>query len=596
MSRFRLLIAAAGTAVLLGCATSPTTPPPPPPTVDLAPMFAEFWEASLAMSPLRATFVGDNRYNDRLPNDLSPVARAEQAAFDRGWLARVDAIDRATLSAGDALSLDILRRNLQRSIEASTYPEHLLPINQFYNLAAQLAQLGTGTGAQPFKTAADYDNWAKRAAQIPVLFDQAIANMREGLAAGISQPDVLMVKVLKQLDALAVARPEDSLFWKPIANFPAAVSDDDRARLTADYRKLIAGQVLPAYVRLRDYIRSDYLPNCRNTVGLSALPGGADWYASRVRAITTTALTPAEIHDIGLSEVARIHGEMRAVMQQVGFKGDLAAFFTFVSDDPRFTYASEDAALKAYRDLEARVEAGVPTLFAVRPKAAFEIRPVEAFRAQSAAGGSYMRPSEDGSRPGIFYLNTYDLPSRKTWAAESLFLHEAIPGHHFQIGIQQELPGVPAFRRFGSFTAYIEGWALYAESLGRDLGVYTDPYQQFGRLQAELFRAIRLVVDTGLHAKGWTRQQVIDYMLANSAQGETQAISETERYMAIPGQALAYKIGGLKLAELRLRAERALGPRFDIRAFHTEVLKDGSLPLDVLEAKIDRWIADAGRG
>lgn len=580
---------------LAACSTL-AIPPSAKPAAVPATMFAEYWEEALALDPLRATYIGDNRYNDRLPNVLSPAHRAEEAAFDARWLAKVRAIDPASLSPADALSLDILRRSLERSIEAARFPGHLIPINQFYNLAAQFAQLGTGTGAQPFRTTADYDHWALRAGQIPALLDQAIANMREGAAKGVVQPDVLMTKTLSQLDALAVARPEDSLFWKPVTNFPDSVGDPDRARLTARYRTLIAGQLLPAYARLRDYVRDDYLPKCRTTVGLDALPEGQAWYASRVRAITTTALTPAEIHAVGLEEVARIHGEMRDVMKAVDFQGDLSAFFKFVSDDPRFTHASEAAALKAYNDLSAIVDLGATKLFAVRPKAGFEIRPVEAFRAQSAAGGSYQRPSEDGSRPGIFYLNTYDLPSRRTWAAEALFLHEAIPGHHFQIGIQQELADIPAFRRFGSFTAYIEGWGLYAESLGRELGVYTDPYQYFGRLQGELFRAMRLVVDTGLHAKGWSRQQVIDYMLANSAVGMTQAVSETERYMAIPGQALAYKIGELKIIELRRRAEAALGTRFDLKAFHTEVLKDGSLPLDVLETRIDRWIAARQRG
>ncbi len=589
---FRRTVSALVLLSLSACAPAPLQAPPA--GSDLAPLFERYWQETLAMDPLRATYVGDHRYDDQLPNTLSADARARSAAFDARWLATVRSIDPARVSAADGLSLDILRRQLERSIEAARFPEHLLPVNQFYNLAAQLAQLGTGTGAQPFRTVADYDRWARRAAQIPALFDQAIANLRDGVAQGVVQPDVLMTKALSQLDALAVARPEDSLFWKPVANFPDDFSAADRQRLSADYRQLIAATVLPAYARLRDYLRDDYLPACRTSAGLGALPDGAAWYAAKVRAITTTTLTPAEIHDIGLAEVARIHGEIRAVMQQVDFRSDLAAFFAFVSSDPRFTYADEAAALKAYNDLSAVVDQAAGRLFAERPRAGFEIRPVEAFRAQSAAGGSYQRPSEDGSRPGIFYLNTYDLPSRKTWAAESLFLHEAIPGHHFQIGIQQELAGVPAFRRFGSFTAYIEGWGLYAESLGRELGVYRDPYAWFGRLQAELFRAIRLVVDTGLHAKGWSRQQVIDYMLANSAQGLTQSISETERYMAIPGQALAYKIGELKIIELRRRAEAALGGRFDIKAFHTEVLKDGSLPLDVLELKISRWI-DAQR-
>ena len=325
---------------------------------------------------------------------------------------------------------------------------------------------------------------------------------------------------------------------------------------------------------------------------MAALPDGEAWYAYNASSSTTTDLTPAQIHQIGLDEVARIHGLIRTeVMDKVGFEGTLQEFFEFMKTDPRFQFESEDALLTHYRGLEATVNQHVPKLFSLTPKADFEIRPVEPFRAQSAAGGSYMRPSEDGSRPGVFYVNTYDLPTRQTWDAEDLFLHEAIPGHHFQLALQQELTGLPMFRRFGGETAFTEGWGLYAESLGKDLGLYQDPYNYFGYLQNELWRAIRLVVDTGLHSKGWTREQVIAYMLENSATGETPAISETERYMAIPGQALAYKIGELKIQELRDRAEAALGEDFDIRAFHAEVLKDGSVPLEVLEAKIDRWIA-----
>lgn len=589
----RLILATLTILLCSACASQPTliAAQTPESALSLAPLFADYWEAELALNPLQATYVGDHRYDGELPNLLGPEQRAREAAFDARWLARVRAIDPDAVGDADRLSLDILRRGLERSIEARRYPEHLLPINQFYNLASQFAQLGSGTSAQPFKTVQDYERWAQRAARIPALFDQVIANLREGLAAGVVQPDVLMVKSLAQIEALATERPQDSLFWQPIAAFPDSIGADDRQRLSFFYEQLIGTQLLPAYRRLADYIRRDYLPRARRSVGLDALPDGAAWYASKVRAITTTDLDPAAIHAIGLAEVARIQDEIRAVMREVGFEGDLAAFFRFMSEDPRFTYADEAAALKAYRDLGAVVDAGAGALFALRPKAGFEIRPVEAFRAQSAAGGSYQRPSEDGSRPGVFYLNTYDLPSRKTWAAESLFLHEAIPGHHFQLGIQQELPELPAFRRFGSFTAYVEGWGLYAESLGRELGVYRDPYQYFGRLQAELFRALRLVVDTGLHAQGWSRQQVIDYLLANSAIGMTQAVAETERYIAIPGQALAYKIGELRILALRRRAETALGARFDLKAFHGEVLGNGAVPLDVLETRIDLWIA-----
>jgi uncharacterized protein (DUF885 family) len=323
---------------------------------------------------------------------------------------------------------------------------------------------------------------------------------------------------------------------------------------------------------------------------MAALPNGEAWYAFRAKNSTTTDLTPAQIHQIGLDEVERIHGEIRKVMAEVGFEGSLQEFFEFMQTDPRFSFESEDALLAYYRGLEDKINRKIPELFSLTPKAPFEIRPVEPFRAQSAAGGSYMRPSEDGSRPGIFYVNTYDLPTRKTWDAEDLFLHEAIPGHHFQLALQQELTGLPTFRRFGGETAFTEGWGLYAESLGRDVGVYQDPYSYFGYLQNELWRAIRLVVDTGLHSKGWTREQVIEYMLENSAESETQATAEAERYMAIPGQALAYKMGELKIKEMREKAEAELGEDFDIRQFHAEVLKDGSVPLDVLEDKINRWI------
>jgi uncharacterized protein (DUF885 family) len=405
------------------------------------------------------------------------------------------------------------------------------------------------------------------------------------------QPKVLMQKVLPQLDAIVADDPEDTNFWGPIERMPQEFDDADGKRLTAAYRAMIGEQVVPAYRRLRSFIADEYLPACRDTVALSALPDGDAWYAFNAKRSTTTDRTPAEIHRIGLNEVARIHGEMKQVMQQVGFEGDLTAFFEFMTTDRQFRFASEEALLKAYNGLRARVEAGVPRLFSLVPKAPFEIRPVEPFRAASAAGGEYQQPSEDGSRPGIFYVNTYDLPARKTWDMENLFLHEAIPGHHFQIALQQELEDLPRFRRFGIETAFVEGWGLYAESLGKELGIYTDPYQYFGRLQAELWRAIRLVVDTGLHDQDWTREQVIEYMVDNSATSKTQAVAEAERYIAIPGQALAYKIGELKLQELRARAEKALGDRFDIKTFHAAALEDGSLPLDVLEAKIDRWIA-----
>lgn len=566
------------------------------PAATLQQLFAEYWEENLALNPLSATYVGDSRYNDRLPNFLHAEERARQLAFAQRWRARVGAIDTAALGEQDQLSVALLLRKLDEEIEGARFPGHLQPINQFYSLPNQMAQLGSGTSAQPFKTVQDYDNWAKRAAQIPALFAQAEINMREGIKTGVVQPRVLMQKVLPQLDALILDDPTKTLFYQPIARLPAGFSAAEKARLMSAYTALIRDTLMPSYQRLRDFIRDEYLPKTRSTVGLNSLPDGAAWYAYRTKSTTTTDLSPVAIHQIGLDEVARIHGEMQKVIKQLGFKGDLQAFFEFLDTDQRFVFKDEPALLAYFENLRARVEPGAARLFSLQPKAGFEIRPVESFRNKSAAGGSYQSPSEDGSRPGVFYVNTYDLPSRKTWDAEDLYLHEAVPGHHFQIALQQELAELPKFRRFGGITAYSEGWGLYAESLGKELGVYQDPYDYFGYLQNELWRAIRLVVDTGLHDKGWSRQQVIDYMLANSAQSQTQAISEAERYMAIPGQALAYKMGELKIKALRARAEKALGPKFDIRAFHREVLKDGAVTLDVLETKIDRWIAAVQSG
>ncbi|QDH69495.1 DUF885 domain-containing protein [Marilutibacter alkalisoli] len=554
-------------------------------------LYEQYWEEMLELNPLSATFQGDPRYNDRLPNFLSEEYRQQSHDFTSRWLKAIEDIGPDGLQGQDLISYEIFVRKARIELEGEQFPGWQQPVNQFYNIASTIVQLGSGTGAQPFKTVKDYDDWAKRASQVPVLFDQAIANMKIGVENGVVQPRALMEKVLPQLDALIKDAPEDTLFWGPIKSMPESFDEADRERLAADYKALIGDSLMPAYRELREYIASEYLPHTRDSAGMDKLPDGEAWYAFNARNRTSTDLTPARIHQIGLDEVARIHGEIRGVMAEVGFEGTLQDFFEFMQNDPQFTFESEDALLAYYRGLEDKINEKVPDLFSLTPKAPFEIRPVEPFRAQSAAGGSYMRPSEDGSRPGIFYVNTYDLPTRKTWDAEDLYLHEAIPGHHFQLALQQELTDLPKFRRFGGETAFSEGWGLYAESLGKDLGVYTDPYNYFGYLQNELWRAIRLVVDTGLHSKDWTREQVIAYMLENSAESETQATAEAERYMAIPGQALAYKIGELKIQELRARAEKALGDDFDIREFHAEVLKDGSVPLGVLEAKIERWIA-----
>ena len=560
-------------------------------SAQLQKLYADFWEEGLKLNPIQATFQGDDRYNDQLPDFGSADYRRQGHEFTERWLKALQAIGSEGLSGQDLLSYEIFVRESDKSLESERFPDWMMPVNQMSSIASYAVMLGSGSSAQPFKTVKDYDNWLARGHRLPTLFDTDIANMREGMKTGVVQPRALMVKVIPQLDELIKDKPEDTLFWGPIKSLPADFSAADKQRLTAAYRSMIADELMPAYRKLRAFINDDYLPATRDSVGRDKLPDGLAWYAFNARNSTTTDMSPAAIHQLGLDEVARIHGEIRKLMVETGFKGSLQDFFKFMQNDPRFSFKDEAALLAYYRGLEARINTRVPEQFSLTPKAPFEIRPVEAFRAKSAAGGEYQSPSEDGSRPGVFYVNTYDLPTRKTWDAEDLYLHEAIPGHHFQLALQQELKDIPAFRRFGGETAFIEGWGLYAESLGKSLGVYETPYDYFGYLQNELWRAIRLVTDTGLHSKGWTREQVIKYMLDNSAESETQSTAEAERYIAWPGQALAYKIGELKIKQLRDKAEITLGDKFDIREFHAEVLKDGSVPLNVLEAKIDRWIA-----
>jgi len=550
-----------------------------------------YFEDQLKLRPMLATSIGDRRYNDQYPVSISPEFRAKAEQIERDYLARVQQIDPAQLSGQDLLSYQVFKSAREREIEGFRFPDHLIPLNQFYSAPNGFAQLGSGTGMQPFETVQDYDNFLKRVDGFVTWTEQAIANMREGVQKGYTLPRVLGERVLPQLQAHVVAKPEDSVFWGPVKKLPETFSAADRERLTAAYRAAIETRLVPAYRRLHDFMRDEYLPRSRTTVGLDQLPDGAEWYAYRVRQATTTGLTPAQIHEIGLAEVKRIHAEMHGVMKQVGFKGTLQEFFVHLNTDQQFVWPTREALVQGYVDIKNRVDPQLPKLFETLPKADYEVRAVEPFREKSAAGGSYQAASQDGSRPGIFYANAYDLKARPKWAMEALSLHEGNPGHHFQISVAREQKELPRFRRFGGYTAYSEGWGLYAESLGPDLGMYTDPYQYFGRLEGELFRAIRLVVDTGLHSKGWTREQVLEYIDANSATSDARAVAETERYIAIPGQALAYKIGQLKISQLRARAEQALGPRFDVRKFHTVILADGALPLDVLEAKVDRWIA-----
>jgi uncharacterized protein (DUF885 family) len=560
-------------------------------------LFEDYFERQLQLNPLLATFIGDHRYDDQLTNNISPEFIATALAVDRKALADAQKLAAEALPDADRLSVEIFMYDLRASIDGAKFPGELAPINQFQSLPTLMPVLGSGTSAQPFATTADYEHWLGRMRGYIVWSDQAITNMRKGIAQHVTYPRVLMEKVLPQLKELIVADPEASLFYTPLKQFPDAIPAADRTRLQATYRDAITKEFNPAYQRLYDFIRDDYIKGARTQVGMSSVPNGREWYAYLARVSTTTDLAPDAIHELGLKEVARIRGEMEQVKTQVGFKGDLAAFFKFLQDDPRFYYDNGDALIQGFRDLKKSIDAKLPKLFNDFPKADYEVRAVEPFRAQSSAGGFYQPPSADGSRPGIFYVNTFNLKAQPKFGMETLSLHEAAPGHHFQIAIQQELHELPRFRRFGNgYVAYQEGWALYAESIGKELGMFTDPYQYYGRLSDEMLRAMRLVVDTGLHTRNWTREQSIKYMLDNSSMAPSDAESEVERYIAIPGQALGYKIGQLRIRELRNKAQAALGSRFDVREFHSVVLRDGSLPLEVLEAKIDRWIASKKSG
>lgn len=590
--------AANAASAAASAATAPILPSVAAAPAALEQLYEEYFEAQLALYPSLATFVGDARYDDRLENPASAAFQAEVLATEQRFLQRARAFDPAALVGSARISHDLFVRERELRLARAAFPERLLPVDQMSSMAIIFALLGSGAGPQPFRSVADYERFLRRADDFVGWADSAIAAMREGIARGVVQPRVVMQKALPQLREVALEDPERTIFWQAVRAMPEDVPAAERARLTALYREAIAARIVPAYRRLADFIEAEYLPATRASVAWSALPDGSAWYDHLIRHSTTTTLGAGEIHAIGLAEVARIRTEMDNVRRQVGFEGDLQAFFRHVQTDPAFVYDRPEDLLQGYRELKQRIDARLPLLFADFPKADYEIRAVEPFRAASAPGASYQAPSADGRRPGVFYVNTFDLRAQPKYGMETLSLHEAAPGHHFQVSIQQELTDLPRFRRFNDYTAYAEGWALYAESIGRELGLFTDPMQWYGRLNDEMLRAMRLVVDTGLHARGWSREQAIDYMLANSSLAESDVVAEVERYIAWPGQALSYKIGQLRISELRARAQQRLGADFDVRAFHSQVLRDGALPMDVLEAKIDRWIAsiEAGRG
>lgn len=558
-------------------------------------IFADSDEADLALNPMSAMLRGDMRYADRFGDYITPEYYARMKADAENDLRRLDAIDRDALSREDRIAYDVFsyeRRQLldfyARGIIAI---QAQLPIDHFSGVHVYFPDLSSGKSAAPFKTVQDYDNGLKRLDGYAQYLERSIGRMREGMAAGHTQPKLVMENILDQLDRQMAGGAEASPFYQPIRDLPADFAASDRERLANAYRAMIGDRVFGAYRKLQDFIRTEYLAACRDgKPGLVSMKDGPALYKALIEQTTTTDMSAEQIHRIGLDEVARVRHDMLAIKDKVGFQGTLKEFFDHLRTDPQFKFASKQALLDGYNAIRVRVDAAVPKLFSLTPKSPFEIRPVPGYSEQNEAAGSYRQGTPDGTRPGIFFVNTYDLPSRTTPGMETLFLHEAIPGHHFQIALAQENEALPNFLRFNGNTAFVEGWALYAESLGPELGMFTDPYQAFGSLDDEMLRAMRLVIDTGIHAKGWTREQAIRYMLDNSAQSETDARAEVERYIAIPGQALAYKVGALTIRRLRTEAEQTLGERFDPREFHAQVLDTGALPMAVLEAKIRDWI------
>ena len=554
-------------------------------------IYDEYWDASMRLNPLQATFQGDARHNDQLPNILSPAYRQQSHDFTEQWLGKVEKIGPDGLTGQDLLSYQIFVRDARMSLAAEKYPAWMLPVSQYYNLGSIMAILGSGSGAQPFNTVQDYDTWSKRSLGIPPLFDQAIANMREGMRAGVVQPRDLMEKVLPQLDAVIKPTAEESIFWAPVRNMPDDFPEADKARITAEYKRMIEYRLMPAYRALRGFIATEYLPATRKTDGLSALPNGVAWYTQNIVQSTASTLTPQQIHALGEQRVASLQEQITAVMKQNRIRGSQQKLMRSMRTDKDFQYATPDALVMRYKQLQQQVGARLPSLLDTLPKAPLEIRPVEADRAASAAAVSYQPSLPDGMRPAALYVNTNALPSRRTWSAPAQYLHEGIPGHHVQLGLQQELDKLPRFRRLGGDVAFVEGWGMYAESLGDELGVYQDPYAKIAYLQGALTRSARMVADTGVHAQGWSKKQAVDYLVKTADMPVEDATAEVERFMALPGQTLANGMGELKMIELRDKAKAAQGAAFDPRRFHAEVLRDGSMPLDILEAKIDRWIA-----
>jgi len=571
---------------LLLFATGANAAPDAKATAALHALFDADYQRQLKEDPFTASFLGDDRYNDQMP-DLSPAALATRQQEVRDSRKTLQAIDRAALSEADQLNYDIYLRQLDENIAGFRFHDEQMPVSQqggVHNLADGVLQV------LRFERAKDYSDWIARLRGYGKYTDQTIALMRAGMADGWMRPKAIMQRVPAQIAAQIVANPEDSAYYSPFKAMSTNVSADEQARLRAEAKAAVTDVVMPALTRFEAFFNDEYLPACRDSVAAGDLPDGKAYYDYLASSYTTTDLSAAQIHEIGLKEVERLRGEMEKIRVEVGFQGDMQAFFTTLRTDPKFHYNSAPQLLMAYRARAKTIDPELPRIFGLLPRAPYGVTPIPDALAPDTTTAYYQPGSPDGRRAGNYYVNLYKPETRLIWEMLPLTLHESVPGHHLQISIANELPEQPMFRRLAGFTAFVEGWALYAEQLGYDMGLYSDPYDRMGQKTYEMWRAVRLVVDTGMHAQGWTRQQAIDYFKANAPKSDLDITNEIDRYIATPGQALAYKIGQMKISELRAKAKARLGDKFDLRAFHDEVLGAGALPLSVLETRMDAWI------
>lgn len=553
---------------------------------DLHAVFTEEWEHRLRENPLHATAVGDDRYNDRLP-DFSPATAEESYHYYKGMQERLQSIAVNQLSEEDRISLDVFLVELQHNLDSYETGSYLMPFNADSGFHIYFARLGEDV---PLRNEKDYRNYIARLRAWPAVVDGLIELMQEGARRGITPPAVTMQGYEATMAAHIVGDPKASALYAPFAKIPSTIAAEVRATLRREGEVAIAENIVPGYRKLHGFFLKDYLPSCRSTLAASNLPNGADFYQREIRYYTTLELSPDQIHEIGIAEVARIKAEMTEVMRSAGFSGTLPEFIHFLRTDPRFYAKTPDELLQRAAWIAKRMDGALPALFGKLPRQPYTVEPVPDAIAPKYTAGRYVEAPQGGTKAGIYWVNTYALPTRPFYALEALTLHEAVPGHHLQIALASEMEGLPPFRRSAYFSAFGEGWGLYAERLGKEAGFYLDPYSDFGRLSYEMWRACRLVVDTGVHAKGWTRQQMIDYLMANTALSQHECTTETDRYISWPAQALSYKLGEIKIRELRARAERGLGERFDLRTFHDRVLANGAIPLPTLARVIDDYI------